>query len=110
MSEKSREGVSVRDGDKSVQVIREVEPATDFAAVLQNWNSFESISSPVRRNALLSMGEKQQDGKNGSKRAKIIRAIISSPLAGSGLSRFFVCVASLLLRRAFSAALQMPRI
>ena len=61
MSEKSREGVSVRDGDKSVQVIREVEPGPILPPSAE-LEQYEHIL-PGAAERLLSMGEKQQEEK-----------------------------------------------
>ena len=58
MSEKSREGVSVRDGNKSIQVVREVHQAPILPPPAE-LERFESIL-PGTAERLLSMGEKQQ--------------------------------------------------
>ena len=58
MSEKSKEGVSVRDGDKSFQVIREVEPGP-LLPPSDELERYENIL-PGTAERLLSMGEKQQ--------------------------------------------------
>ena len=58
MSEKSREGVSLRDGDKSFQVVREVEQKPPLPPS-EELERYEHIL-PGTAERLLSMGEKQQ--------------------------------------------------